>query len=159
VRAGAAESAEVTALQAALAAENAAIYGYGLAGAQLTGGQLTAARQDWTVHRMARGTLSAMIAGRGAQPAAAPAAYRPPFPVTSAGAAASLAALLEDGLVTAYLGVVGLDGRALRAFGARQAQAAAIRAAFWRGGTTAFPGLPASALRTPRPGGALPAPG
>jgi len=147
-RGDAAGSADITALQSVLAAENAAVYGYGLAGAQLSGGQLSAARQYWTVHRAARATLSAMIAERGAQPGAAAVAYRPPFSVNSAGAAVSLAAVLEDGVVRAYLGLVALDDQGLRAFGAQGMQAAAIRAAFWRGSTTAFPGLPASALGT-----------
>jgi hypothetical protein len=136
----------VTALQALLAAENAAVYGYGLAGAQLSGSQLTTAQQDWNLHRAARATVSAMITERGGTPAPAAAAYRPPFAVTSAGAAHSLAALLEDGLVRAYLGLVAVDDQGLRTFGAGEMQAAAIRAASWRGGTTAFPGLPSSAL-------------
>ncbi|HEY0718051.1 MAG TPA: ferritin-like domain-containing protein [Streptosporangiaceae bacterium] len=136
----------MTALQALLAAENAAVYGYGLAGAQLSGSLLTAAQQDWNLHRAAQATVSAMVVQRGGTPAPAAAAYRPPFAVTSTATARSLAALLEDGLVQAYLGLVALTDQDLRAFGAGQMQAAAVRASFWRGGTTAFPGLPASAL-------------
>ena len=147
-REDAAGSADIAALQSVLAAENAAIYGYGLAGAQLTGGLFSAAQQDWTVHRVARATLSAMITERGATPGAAAVTYRPPFPVNSAGAAVSLAAALEDGVVRAYLALVALEDQALRTFGARGTQAAAIRAASWRGSTTAFPGLPASALKS-----------
>jgi len=67
--------------------------------------------------------------------------------MTSASTARSLAGLLEDGLVRAYLGLVALDDAALRAYGAEQMQAAAIRSAFWRGSTIAFPGLPSSALK------------
>ena len=141
-REDAAGLADIAALQSVLAAENAAIYGYGLAGAQLTGGLLSAAQQDWTVHRVARATLLAMITERGAAPRAAAVAYRPPFPVNSAGAAVSLAAALEDGVVRAYLGLVALEDQALRTFGAQGTRAAAIRAASWRGSTTAFPGLP-----------------
>ena len=137
----------VGALQAVLAAENAAVYGYGLAGAQLTGSRYTTAQQDWNLHRAARATVSSMITQRGGTPAPAAAAYRPPFAVNSAGSARALAALLEDGLVRAYLGLVALDDQALRTFGAGQMQSAAIRAAFWRGSTIAFPGLPASALK------------
>ena len=135
------------ALQAVLAAENVAVYGYSLAGAQLTGGPYTTAQQDWNLHRAARATVSAMITRLGGTPAPAAAAYRPPFAVTSAATARSLAALLEDGLVQAYLGLVALVDQDLRAFGAGEMQAAAIRAAFWRGSTIAFPGLPASALK------------
>ena len=122
-REDAAGSPDIAALQSVLAAENAAIYGYGLAGAQLTGGLLSAAHRDWTAHRVARATLSAMITERGATPGAAAAAYRPPFPVNSAGAAVSLAAALEDGVARAYLGLVALEDQALRTFGAQGSQA------------------------------------
>jgi hypothetical protein len=88
-----------------------------------------------------------MITGLGSAPAPAAAAYRPPFPVNSAGAATSLAAMLEDGVLTAYLGLVAVDDPSLRALGAQRMQSAAIRAAYWRGSTVAFPGLPPSALR------------
>ena len=137
----------VTELQAVLAAENVAVYGYSLAGAQLTGGPYTTAQQDWNLHRAARATVSSMITQRGGTPVPAAAAYRPPFAVNSAASARALAALIEDGLVQAYLGLVALDEAALRTFGAGEMQAAAIRAAFWRGSTIAFPGLPASALK------------
>ena len=40
----------VSALQAALAAEDAAIFGYGVAGAHLSGSSQSAAAQDWTRH-------------------------------------------------------------------------------------------------------------
>ena len=136
----------LAALQALLAAENAAVYGYGLAGAQLSDGLLTTATQDWTLHREARATVSEMIIKRGGTPQPAAAAYRPPFAVTSASSARALAALLENGLVRAYLGLVALDDTTLRAFGAGEMQAAAIRAAYWRGGTTAFPGLDSASL-------------
>jgi hypothetical protein len=137
----------VTALQAVLAGENAAVYGYGLAGAQLSGSLYTTAQQDWNLHRAARVTVSSMITARGATPAPAAAVYRPPFAVNSAASARALAALLENGLAQAYLSLVALDDVALRTFGAGEMQAAAIRAAFWRGSTIAFPGLPASALK------------
>ena len=137
----------LAALQGVLAAENAAVYGYGLAGAQLSGSLYTTAQQDWTLHREAATTVSSMITQRGGTPVPAAAAYRPPFAVNSAAAARTLAALLENGLVQAYLGLVALDDASLRAYGAEQMQAAAIRAAFWRGSTIAFPGLPSSALK------------
>ena len=55
----------VSALQAALAAENAAIFGYGVAGAHLSGSSLAAAVQDWTGHNEARDTLDRLQQGRG----------------------------------------------------------------------------------------------
>src|ERR1700744_3403508 len=73
-----ASTGAVAALQAALAAENAAIFGYGVAGAHLAGSSQATAGQDWTRHNQARGTLTAVIASRGAAllPAAVPGARR-----------------------------------------------------------------------------------
>jgi Domain of unknown function (DUF4439) len=132
------------ALQDALAAEDAAIYGYGVAGAHLSGNRKAAAERDWTEHNQARDTLTAMIAALGAAPVAAQAFYRLPFAVHDAASAMALAAYLEDGVTRAYLGVVAVSDQRLRTFGALAMQRAAERAAFWRGSTVAFPGLAAS---------------
>src|SRR5487761_1783411 len=134
----------VQAMQAALAAENAAIFGYGVAGAHLSGTRKTAAEQDWTGHNEARDTLTTMISALGATPAAAQAYYRLPFAVHNATPATALAAYLEDGLTRAYLGLVAVSGEKWRTFGALAMQASAQRAAFWRGATQAFPGLQSS---------------
>jgi hypothetical protein len=131
----------ITVLQAALEAENAAIYGYGVAGAYLAGSGQAAAIRDWNDHNEARDTLSAMITQLGATPAAAAAFYALPFPVHDARTARALAAYLEDGVTRAYLGVVAVDNLRLRTFGALAMQAPARRAAFWRGRTEPFPGL------------------
>jgi hypothetical protein len=139
--AGKVVSAAVAALQAALAAENAAIFGYGVAGAHLTGNSQAAAGRDWTGHNQARDTLTAMISSLGAGPAAAQASYQLPFRVHDAASAMSLAAYLEDGVTRAYLGLVAVSDQRLRHFGAMAMQAAAQRAASWRGSTQAFPGL------------------
>jgi hypothetical protein len=131
----------VAALQAALAAENAAIFGYGVAGAHLTGKSRAAAEQDWTGHNQARDALAAMISARGAAPGAAQAYYQLPFRVHDALSASRLAAYLEDGVTRAYLGLVAVSDQRLRRFGAMAMQDAARRAASWRGSTQAFPGL------------------
>jgi Domain of unknown function (DUF4439) len=131
----------VPALQGALAAEDAACWGYGVAGAHLSGSLQDAAKQDWTGHNEARDTLADMIAARGGAPVAAQAFYRLPFPVHDTKSAMALAAYLEDGVTRAYLGIVGVTNQRLRTFGALAMQGAAQRAAFWRGGTEAFPGL------------------
>jgi Domain of unknown function (DUF4439) len=144
-------SGMVAALQAALAAEDAAIFGYGVAGAHLTGSSQAAAEQDWTGHNEARDALADMILGLGATPAAAQAFYQLPFPVHDAAGAMTLAAYLEDGVTRAYLGIVAVSDRRLRNFGALAMQGSAERAAFWRGSTQAFPGLAASALLPSRP--------
>jgi len=131
----------VRALQAALAAEDAAIFGYGVAGAHLSGSRKSAAEQDWTGHNGARDSLTAMISALGATPVAAQAFYRLPFAVHDASTATALAAYLEDGVTRAYLGLVAVNGRKWRTFGALAMQDSARRAAFWRGATQAFPGL------------------
>lgn len=133
----------ITALQTALAAEHAAVYGCGVAGAHLTGHRQLMAQRDWNSHQSARDVLTAMLIARGATPVAALATYQFPFPVRSAKAAVALAALLEDRVATAYLGVVALTSPALRTFGARSVQSAALRAAAWRRRTVPFPGLAA----------------
>ena len=143
-----ASTGDVAALQAALAAENAAIFGYGVAGAHLTGSSQAAAEQDWTGHNQARDALAAMISARGAVPAAAQAYYELPFRVHDVPSAIRLAAYLEDGVTRAYLSLVAVSDQRLRRFGALAMQDAAQRAASWRGSTLAFPGLsPSGPLR------------
>jgi len=145
------DAAAVAALQQALSAENSAVYGYGVAGAHLAGARRAAAVRNWVGHQNARDALTAMLAARGARPVAAAAVYGLPFPVHSTAAAIALVTLLEDRLGAAYLGLVGLEDPALRAFGARAVRAAALRAATWRRGTLAFPGLDVPAPRAPGP--------
>ena len=139
-----ARAAAITALQHALAAEQAACYGYGVVGAYLTDGSASqaAATADWVAHMRARADLTAMIAARGGDPGAAAVAYQLPFPVTSPATAIQLAATMEDRVAQAYQEVVALSATGLRTFGAGQVRAAALRAESWRGATEAFPGLP-----------------
>lgn len=134
----------VQALQAALAAEYAAVYGYGVAGAMLTGRDRTTALADWQSHQEARDTLQAMIVKLGATPVAASPAYQLPFPVRDARSARRLAATLEEGVTRAYLGVVAVTDETLRTFGALAMRTPANRAAAWRGSTVAFPGMGSS---------------
>jgi Domain of unknown function (DUF4439) len=140
----------VRALQAALTAEHATIYGYGIVGAYLSGNAQATATSDWVAHQVARDRLEAMLRSLGAEPAAAAVAYQLPAPVRSASEAVSLAVLLEERIATAYLGLVALSNASIRDFGALQVQAAALRAAAWRGGTVAFPGMTPAALAARR---------
>ncbi len=142
--------AATAALQGALAAENAAIFGYGVAGAYLAGARRAAATAFWNDHREARDRLAALLRARGQQPAAAADAYKLPFGVHDAAGAVSLAVVLEDGVTAAYLGLVGAGDPGLRVFGARAMQDSAVRAAFWRGSAVAFPGVTAGELNPPQ---------
>ena len=149
---GSASMAQVAAaLQFALAAEHAAVYGYGVAGAQLGATARNLALQDWTQHELARDQLEAMLTSLGVKPVAARAAYQLPFPVHGTSAAISLAGYLENQVAAAYLGVVALDDPRLRAWGAGQARACALRATTWLGRTAAFPGLTSGSAPAARP--------
>lgn len=139
--------AAVAALQAALAAEQAASYGYGIVGAHLTGTKFSEASVGWIAHQRARDALTQMISARGARPRAAAVAYQLPISVRTGADAVALAIVLEHQVTAAYLGLVAQADPVLRAFGAKGMQAAAIRAARWSGRSQAFPGLPASTLR------------
>jgi Domain of unknown function (DUF4439) len=133
----------VDALQVALAAEQAASYGYGIVGSHLHGAKFTASSADCVEHERARDLLGTMITARGAQPRAASVAYKLPTAVGNSSEAVALAIILERQVAAAYLSLVALPDPALRAFGARMMAAAAVRAARWGARTQAFPGLPA----------------
>lgn len=147
-------AATIAALQAALAAEHVAIFGYGLLGGYLPPVQRGQATQIWYAHRSRRDRLRSSIQTDGGRPQAAAPAYRLPFRVDSARAAAQLAARLEDGVVDGYAGLAGADDAGLRRYAALAMQEAAVHAVRWRHAApaSAFPGLPASALQ-PRPEG------
>jgi hypothetical protein len=133
----------VPALQTALAGEHAAIYGYGVVGSHLRGRARARAESAYDVHRVRRDQLQQLIVERRATPVAASAAYRLPRPVENAADATLLATELEERLAAVWLDAVGdLDGQ-LRELAARVLQDVAVRAAFWRGGSVPFPGLPA----------------
>jgi hypothetical protein len=137
----------IAGLQAALAAEHAACFGYGVVGAHLTGLPQQAARTDWVAHQVARDQLTAMISKLGAVPVPSAVAYALPAPVRTAGQARELAVTLEDRVTQAYIALVAVNDVSIREFGAGAARSGALRAAAWRGSTVAFPGLPASSLR------------
>lgn len=157
--AGAVSAQTVAKLQAALAAEQAACYGYGVVGAYLAGSAAARADSDWVAHELARDSLSATITAAGADPVPAAVAYQMPIQVRSAAQAAALAVILEERVAEAYIGLVGLSDLTLRALGARQLRDAALRAATWSHATAAFPGLPGSSLSAPGSTRAISEPG
>jgi hypothetical protein len=139
---------EITVLQGALAAEYAAIYGYGVVGAYLTGSDQGDAMSDWRLHQDARDTLTGMISKLGVTPVAASAAYDLPFTVDSATSARRLAVIIEQGVTRAYLGVVAAGNVKVRTFGALAMQAPANRAIAWGASPAAFPGMTADPAAT-----------
>jgi Domain of unknown function (DUF4439) len=136
--------ASISALQAALAAEQAAAYGYGVVGSHLSGTQAESATTDWLAHQAAADKLDGLLTAGGVSGGPAGVAYQLPGQVHTAAQATALAATLEDQVTSAYLGLVARGSRDLRMLGAQEARTAALRAARWRGKTVAFPGLPAA---------------
>jgi hypothetical protein len=139
----------VRAMQGALAAEHAVIYGYAVAGAHLAGAELASVRAADGVHRDRRDALAGAIRDRGGDPVTAQPAYQLPFAVTGRPAALRLAASLEDGAAAAwrYL-VAAADLGTLRSTAVAALTDAAVRATGWRlrvtpaKATVPFPGQP-----------------
>ncbi|MFD7261444.1 DUF4439 domain-containing protein [Streptomyces sp. NPDC059874] len=132
----------LVAAQAALAAEHAAAYAYGVIGARTAGARATEAREAYGGHLARRDALTRNVRELGGAPRAAEAAYALPFEVRGAADAERLAAEIEDRVAGAYSDLVRAAEGRLRREAADALSAAAVRAARWRGVGVAFPGLP-----------------
>jgi len=143
------QTSEDTALAEALAAEHAAVWGYGVVGAALGGdGQASAATSE-AAHRDVRDQVVALLASRKADAPGAKGGYALPFPVLSQLDAAALAAVLEDGVAAAWARVLDQAAeRSTRELAVGVLSGAEVRAVGWRGAagqtpvTRALPGLP-----------------
>src|SRR5690606_20350691 len=122
-----------TGLAAALAAEQAAIFAYGLLGAWLPEEEAEAARQAEAAHRDRRDVLLTTLADRG-EPPVTGGIYQAPFPVTGPDQARELAILVEERVAAVWratladvtgedrrMAVAALVDAAVRATGWRQA--------------------------------------
>jgi hypothetical protein len=120
-------------LAGALAAEEAAIYAYGLIGVHL-GGQtgLADARAAEAAHRARRDVLVARLAELKASTAPAPAGYQLPFPVTGRAGALKLAVHVEDGVAQAWRAALPVTADGDRATALAALTDAALRATRWR---------------------------
>ncbi|MFW6692014.1 DUF4439 domain-containing protein [Streptomyces sp. MAR4 CNX-425] len=131
----------LAAAQRALAAEHAAVYGYGVVGAHAGSGRAGEARAGYDAHRARRDALSRAVRDLGDAPRPAAAAYALPFAVPDEAAAVRLATELEDRIAGSYADLVQAADGDLRRDAAAALREAAVRAARWRGGSVAFPGL------------------
>ncbi|MDX6356764.1 MAG: hypothetical protein QOF98_3667 [Streptomyces sp.] len=131
----------VNTAQAALAAEHAAVYGYGVVGGRITTSREAEARQAYDAHRARRDSLIRTLTDLGAQPVAAAAGYELPFPVTDSADALKLAAFLEDRVAGAYGDLVRASTGSLRQDAAAALRDAAVRAVRWSATSKPFPGL------------------
>ncbi len=139
---------EDDALRATLAAEHAAVWGYGVVGAALPPEGRAPAGAGEQAHRDARDRLAALLDERDADPVPAEAGYTLPFPVLSAVDAAALAVVLEEGVSASWAALLDAAGRsAVRRLAVDALGAAEVRAVAWRVAagrspvTVALPGL------------------
>ncbi|MGW0611895.1 ferritin-like domain-containing protein [Streptomyces sp. NPDC002788] len=146
-----AKDRELRALQAALAAEHAAVYGYGVVGGRIGEARRVEARTAYDAHRARRDALVREVRDAGGKPVAAAAGYALPFQVPDAAAAARLATELEDRVAGVYSDLVRAASGERRALAAEALREAAVRAVRWRGESVAFPGLAERAGTAPPP--------
>jgi hypothetical protein len=147
-------SADPTVLGEVLAAEHAAVYGYGAIAAVSLGDRRRLALDGLDVHRERRDRLRRMIIDGGGKPTEAQAGYDVPRPLTGGQAAADLAAGIERDIALAYGALVVAAQDDDRAFAARALQDAAVRETAWSQDPPRFPGLedPGLAPEAPTPG-------
>ncbi|MFC9844499.1 ferritin-like domain-containing protein [Streptomyces sp. NPDC060223] len=150
-----AKAAEVKALQAALGAEHAAVYGYGVVGGKIDEARRTEARAGYDAHRARRDELARAVRDLGGTPEASAAAYALPFQVKDSGAAVRLAAELEERVAGVYSDLVRASTGDRRRTAAEALREAAVRAVRWSGESVPFPGL---AERAATPSTSAPSP-
>lgn len=147
---GVQEQVPVGALQGALAAEHAAVWVYGVAGAFISGELGGRVDEAATAHQARRDATERMLIDAGAPPVPAAPGYLTPDPVTDAASALRLVIIAETDTAAAWRSVVerspadpGLRWAALDAL-----TTAAVRATRWRAVagtapmTVPFPGAP-----------------
>ena len=142
-------------LTAALAAEEAAIYAYGLIGVRLPApADRAEARAAEQAHRIRRDVLIDLMSRLRIALTAAPAAYLTPFPVTDRRSALELAVHVENGVARAWHTVLPVTADADRMAALAALTDSAVRATRWRRlagvapTTLAFPGDPGSSEKT-----------
>lgn len=136
----------VEALQRCLAAEHAAVYGYGVVGGVLAGidtaGKLEAyADNCYAAHRARRDALTDHLARLGKTPVAAHAAYRLPFRVTGVPGCRSLARTIERRTAAVYAFTVSQTVNGARATAVDTLTDCAVREVAWGADPQSFPGL------------------
>jgi hypothetical protein len=137
------EPSAVQALQAALAAEHAALWSYTLVVAWVPADQAAVARSDIEAHRTLRGQVEQTLTDLGARPVSAEPAYTTPAPVTDALSAGRLAAAAEADALAAWRSVLEqTQDVQLRTAGFKALVEGTGRAARWRAATGTTPAIP-----------------
>lgn len=142
-------AAELEALTAAVQAEQAALYGYGIVGGQVRPARRTLVRQRLTWHAARRDELAAQLSAAGHKVPAGPAAYDLPFAVNSDSSARRLAGHLEQGVAAAWADLVAATTGTARITAAQALSSCASAAWGWGAAPLAFPGLPERSAESP----------
>jgi hypothetical protein len=141
----------VTALdpvQQCLAAEHAAVYGYGVVGGVLAdiagAGDLRTSAQDcYDAHRAQRDALTELLTRSGQTPVAAHAAYRLPEAVVGRSGCTALARQIERRSAAVYAFAVSKTSDGSRAMAVDALTDCALRETGWGAEPRAFPGVEA----------------
>ncbi|HEY7044963.1 MAG TPA: ferritin-like domain-containing protein [Nocardioidaceae bacterium] len=137
----------VDALQECLAAEHAAVYGYGVLGGVLAGvtpvgsSEQQRAASAYVEHRRRRDELTSLITGRGSEPVAAEAAYDVPRQVQTVQDCRDLARLIEDRCAQTYADAVSRTTDRDRELTAGALTACTLTAVGWGAPIEPFPGV------------------
>lgn len=130
----------ISTLTDALVGEYAAIYAYGLIGAQLSGSPRNRAVRAMQAHQGGRDQLRHQLIALGLTPPPPASAYRPVTPVTSAAAASALAIAVEQHQTQLWSVVASISVGDDRRAAAKSAQECAVRAISWGAPTQTFAG-------------------
>jgi hypothetical protein len=136
------------ALGAALVAEHAAIYGYGVVGAHLDKAGQEAARLAEAAHRSRRDALTVRLTEGSSMPPAAEPAYTLPFAVSDRAGALRLAVALEEAAAEAWRRALPQTTADDRRLAVQALVGCAVQATRWRRtagvspATVPFPGSP-----------------
>lgn len=134
------EPADQAALYDAVAAEHAAIYGYGMVSAHSLPSRNGLVSDAMAQHRELRETALAMLAERNVEGPLPAAGYQLPMPVGSPPEAARLAVRIEDDCAVAWRAVIEQsESEDDRRFALTALTGCAVRAAQWRRVVGAWP--------------------
>ena len=133
------------ALQKALAGEHAAMYVFGVLGAQASGSRQPALFREldstYAIHRAARDELTVLVSAKGADPVAAEVSYDPPGRFGNASQIRGTALVVEQRLTQVYAELVANTSGKDRSWAIGALDSSALRELDFGGVPTDFPGL------------------
>jgi hypothetical protein len=135
----------VEAWAAVVAGEDAAIYAYSVAGAQVPAGARQRAVAGLTAHQSNRSRAAALITELGGTPPPGAAGYVLPAEIATAKVARATMAGVDNALVAVYADAAAAAEADVRRWAARTAAEYAVRAIGWGADPQAFPAGPSSA--------------